>query len=106
LFFPSEVYIGGTGDIWWWNNYDIFLIVTIVLIINLLLLLFSTSEKTAFGKAGVIIFAIGLMVATMQIKTRNYGFNGKSFQTCEDKSKIIQQELLGKTLYDKIILSN
>lgn len=100
LFFPFETYIGGTGDIWWWNNYDVFLIVLTVLVANLILLLFSYFKKASFGKAGIIIFAIGFIAATIQIKTRDYNFNGKPFQACEDKSKAIQQKLLGKTLYN------
>jgi membrane-bound metal-dependent hydrolase YbcI (DUF457 family) len=101
LFFPSEIYIGGTGDVWWWNNYDVFLIVTSVLVVIFILLFFSCffTFSSLARKLGFFIFTLGLIFATIQIKTRNYNFNNKPFEACEKKSNVIQQELLGKELY-------
>ncbi len=99
LFFPLDTYIGGTGDIWWWNNYDIFLIVLIVLVINLLLLGYSVIRKVNKGKIGLIVFTIGCLAVTIQIKTRDFNFNRKGFEQCESKSKAVQKEILGERIY-------
>lgn len=99
LFFPSSVYVGGTGNVWWWNNYDVFLITTGVLFVNLILLALSSSTKDSLRKAGLFVFIIGFVAATVQIKTRPFDFNRKSFEACEERSKTIQQDILGTKLY-------
>ncbi len=102
IFFPSTVYIGGTGNIWWWNNYDVFLLFTFVLATNLLLLLFGHLFKKDFRRWGTGLFIAGLIVVAVQIKTRGFDFNAPPHETCEAKSKQIQRELLGETLYRKM----
>ncbi len=103
FFWPSESYIGGTGDIWWWNNYDIFLIVVAVIFINLLLLLINRFVKFNYKRIAVGVFLLGFVLAFTQIKTRDYDFaysgNTKDYNKFEEKSKIIQREILGDKLY-------
>ncbi len=99
LFFPSTVYIGGTGNIWWWNNYNLFLIVVAVLFINSLLLLLWRSKKIKVWKFTMSVFLIGCMLFAWQVKHINYNFNGKKYQDCERKSKEIQKEMLGEKVY-------
>lgn len=102
FFFPDKEYIGGTGDVWWWNNYDIFLIVITVLCINILLLFLSGFIKKHLAKIALCVFALGFIAAIIQIKTRDFNFNGKSYTVCEEKSKKIQKELLGTKLYERM----
>ncbi len=99
FFFPSQIYIGGTGNIWWWNNYDIFLIVLSVFLINLIILMIASLCKFKWKKAGVIPLFIGLAFVGVQINTRNFNFNRKPYQECETQSKNIQKEIMGKQLY-------
>ncbi|MCD7899826.1 MAG: metal-dependent hydrolase [Bacteroides sp.] len=69
LFFPSEIYVGGTGEIWWWNNYNLFLTVVCVLFINcILLLLFNKSKPWRFI---IPIFVIGCFCFFVQVKSIN-----------------------------------
>lgn len=103
FFWPSDTYIGGTGDIWWWNNYDIFLIVVIVILLNSLV---SFLRKLTWIKSRVItttIFVLGFTLALIQIKSRNYDFNYQGFtpefQVMEVRSKEIQKEILGEHTY-------
>ncbi|MDH6304872.1 inner membrane protein [Parabacteroides sp. PF5-5] len=99
LFFPSETYIGGTGNIWWWNNYDIFLVISFVSLIILALQLFLRFDRKNVRRIGTITFFIGFLIVTLLVETRTYNFNGKPYQTCEDKSKEIQQKRLPRSLY-------
>lgn len=99
LFFPSEVYIGGTGDIWWWNNYNLFLIVAAVLFVNIGLLLFSMFKKNKLWKYTTSVFLIGYICFMWQVKQINYTFNRMEYSECERKSKEIQKEILGDKLY-------
>lgn len=98
LLFPSEIYLGGTGDIWWWNNYDLFLIVCFVLILNLIFLFISNFRKINI-KIPLLIFLTGCLFMVIQIKTRGYDFNSRSSTTSEKESRRIQRELLGDPLY-------
>jgi len=101
FFFPSQTYVGGTGDIWWWNNYDLFLIVLAVLVINLTLLLMSHFiKKSIFKKISLVLLLAGCAFFVVHVKTRDFNFNGKPYTVCEEKSKTIQKKLLSKELYD------
>lgn len=103
LLWPSESYVGGTGDIWWWNNYDVFLIVICVIIINLILPLLRRFVRFDLRLFTIAVFVLGAVSATVQIKTRDFDFSytghTSRYQEFEDKSKQIQQEILGDRLY-------
>lgn len=100
---PSKSYIGGTGDIWWWNNYDIFLIVVCVIILNMFFMLINRFIKFDVRKTNVLVFVLGFILIFYQIKTRNFDFAysgySKNYQKFEKKSKELQKNILGKTLY-------
>lgn len=103
FFWPSQSYIGGTGDIWWWNNYDIFLIVLTVIITNIFVLLLQKFISMAANKITVMVFILGLAAAFYQIKTRGFDFaysgHTSKYQEYEIKSKEIQKEILGERVY-------
>ena len=103
FFWPSKSYTGGTGDIWWWNNYDIFLIVVAVIVANLILHIIQRFIHFDLRKITVGVFIIGLSLAIIQIKTRNFDFSytghATRYQEFEDKSKQLQKEILGDKLY-------
>ncbi len=103
FFWPSNSYLGGTGNIWWWNNYDIFLIVIAVIILNVLLQ--STEKLFTFNtrKITTIVFILGLTFSVFQIKTREFDFNYKGhtprYEEFEKKSKELQKQILGDKIY-------
>jgi uncharacterized membrane protein len=103
FFWPSQHYIGGTGDIWWWNNYDLFLIVVAVILLNLLAYGIKMVLVFDLRKITVGIFAIGFTLALVQIKTRPYDFSytghTNRYQELEKKSKKVQREILGEKFY-------
>lgn len=102
LFFPSEIYIGGTGDVWWWNNYNLFMIVLCTLVINLIFLVILF-RKSNLWKWTMTVFAAGVICFLIGIKQINYNFNGKKYEHCEQKSKEIQQDILGDKLYLRMV---
>jgi len=103
LFFPFEIYVGGTGKIWWWNNYDIFLIILSTIFINSLFVVFKRIIRFDIRKLTISVFIISLLVCVFQIKTRNYNFNytgqTSNFQQYETKSKEIQRQILGERVF-------
>ncbi|NME71745.1 metal-dependent hydrolase [Flammeovirga aprica] len=103
LFWPSKMYIGGTGHIWWWNNYDIFLIVVSVIVINLLLHLLQNVVKFDLKSLTVIVFMIGFASSIYQMNTRGFDFaytgSTNKYHQYEAKSKEIQKEILGDKVY-------
>lgn len=103
FFWPINSYIGGSGNIWWWNNYDIFLIVLSVLLINSILLIFKRLGSFKLFSLTLGVFAIGLLMALIQIKTRScdfaYAGHTSRYHEFESKSKEIQKEILGKRIY-------
>lgn len=103
LFWPSSQYIGGFGDIWWWNNYDIFLIILGVTILNLGLLLVQRFVTIDMKKITVIVLLLGSSLVIYQIKSRSYDFSYRgdstNYKESEIKSKEIQREILGETLF-------
>jgi len=103
LFFPLKTYIGGSGDIWWWNNYDIFLIVLTVLLMNGLVLAIQHIFKLKIGKMTVLFLFAGMILCFIQVKSRKFDFNGNTYQQCEQKSKEIQQGILGNKCYKLMI---
>jgi membrane-bound metal-dependent hydrolase YbcI (DUF457 family) len=103
LFFPLKTYIGGSGDIWWWNNYDIFLIAFAVLMMNCLILALQHRFKLTIGKMTVLFLLMGIVLCFIQIKSRKFDFNGNTFQQCEQKSKEIQQRILGTKCYKLMV---
>ncbi|NDV83317.1 metal-dependent hydrolase [Bacteroides sp. 51] len=102
LFFPHEIYIGGTGDIWWWNNYNLFLVVVGVILVNICLLLIFRKDKVRVRKFTASVFLIGCLCFAWQIMRIGYNFNGKNYTDCELKSKEIQREILGEKIYRKM----
>ena len=103
LFFPFTTYIGGTGEIWWWNNYDIFLIVLGVFLTSCLILAIQRLFKLEIGKMAVFFFFVGSVLCFIQVKTRKFDFNSVAYQQCEQKSKEIQQTILGDKVYRQMI---
>lgn len=103
LFWPSELYIGGTGDIWWWNNYDLFLIVVSVLILNITLHLTHKVVRLDLRKYTTGLFLVGLTLVLIQIKSRDcdfsYSGNTNRYQEFENRSKEIQKDILGDDLF-------
>lgn len=103
FFWPSASYIGGSGQIWWWNNYDLFLIVTGVFGINMLVLLLAKLIKFNSRIITSIVFIVGFSMALNQISTRGFDFNYQGhtpkYQEFEQRSKVIQREVLGEDLY-------
>lgn len=106
LFFPADVYIGGTGDIWWWNNYDIFLIIVSVILLNLSFQLIHLFKKIPIRKMSAGILVLGFVFSLCQMKTRDYDFQYSGFSghngihnRNEVKSKEIQKEILGDKLF-------
>lgn len=104
LFWPSSVYIGGTGQIWWWNNYDIFLIICSVLLINLMIVFLPIVKGKTWFYLPAVIFVLGFMLSVKQIKTRSVDFSytgfTRQFTEYEKKSKEVQKEILGKRIYE------
>jgi len=107
LLWPLRPYVGGTGEIWWWNNYDIFIIVFGLIIINGLVLSMQRYISFDKKKLTVMFFLIGLTLCIVQIKRRSYDFNyvgqTSKFQQYEQKSKDIQQKILGGKLYGLMV---
>lgn len=103
FFWPSNTYLGGTGQIWWWNNYDIFLIIIAVIMINILILCVHKLLHFDARKLTVFIFLIGALCILRQINTRGFDFNyigfTSKYDTYEAKSKKIQQKILGDKVY-------
>jgi hypothetical protein len=103
FFWPSKLYIGGTGDIWWWNNYDIFLIVIAIITLNLILLLLRRFVHFNLRQFTLGVFILGFSLALIQIKTRDFDFaytgHTNDYQKFENKSKEIQKDILGDRLY-------
>ena len=104
FFWPSNSYLGGTGDIWWWNNYDIFLIVLGVIFLNGFILGAKQFIKIDVRKLTVGIFILGFAFSLFQIKTREFDFAYKGhtsrYNEFEIKSKEIQKRELGTRLYN------
>lgn len=102
LFWPSPVYIGGTGRIWWWNNYDIFLVAAGVFIANSLsLFLFRTQHSLRIAVVSVAL--AGTLLCLRQIPSRgfDFGYTGyaRNYRQYEEKSKEIQRRMLGFRLF-------
>lgn len=101
FFWPTDIWIGGTGDIWWWNNYDLFLLVCSIIVVNTMLLVFF--KRKVKKRIAVGVFVAGVALAFYQIKTRGYDFDYEGFapdyKTSEAKSKEIQREILGETVF-------
>ena len=103
LFFPSDNYIGGFGNIWWWNNYDLVLIIVSVLSVNLIINVIPRLHGKIKIKASISVFVFGLVLGIIQIKTRptdfSYSGHNVDFQKLEKESKLIQKEILGESLF-------
>lgn len=103
LFWPSEVYVGGSGHVWWWNNYDLFLITLGVLVVNMFILLTKRKVGRKVGNVVLTVFVCGFLLSLLQINTRPYDFaysghTGK-YQEYETQSKEIQKEILGERVF-------
>ena len=100
MFFPSDVYIGGSGKIWWWNNYDIFLLTLLCIAVNLTVILF---RKQYVRKITLSFALFTFILILFQINTRqyNYAYNGNTtkYAEMEQQSKNEQERILGKRIY-------
>jgi len=103
MFFPLSAYVGGSGKIWWWNNYDIFLTACAVIAVNAALLLSGKYLKDKIKFLTVAVFMLGFCFAVYQIETRKSGFSysgySEKYREYEQKSKDLQKDILGETLY-------
>lgn len=100
LFWPSSVYVGGTGRIWWWNNYDIFLIAAGVFITNSL---FLFRIKRSLRLAAVTVALAGALLCLHQIPSRgfDFGYSGyaENYRRYEGISKDVQLRILGSRIF-------
>lgn len=107
LWFPSMVYLGGSGKIWWWNNYDIFLIIVTVITINIIIFSFPVIRRKINPFIPTLIFLAGFTFALAQINSRSVDFSysghTKNYYDFEIKSKQIQREILGEKLYTLMV---
>lgn len=103
FFFPLNIYVGGTGDVWWWNNYDIFLIVLTILLLNLILLFSLRSFRRRMWRYTSLIFFAGFVIVMIQIKSGNYDFNKGEYAQNEQESLKIQQQRLSKGIYNRMV---
>ena len=106
FFWPSPDYIGGTGHIWWWNNYDLFLIIVGVSVINVLLILLRRLRAFQVQKWCLGAFAMGVVLCLVQINSRGFDFGYQEsvdYQKYEKRSKDIQREILGDTVYEWMV---
>ena len=100
MFFPSDIYVGGSGKIWWWNNYDIFLLIMLCIAVNCTIIIFCKRyvRRITFG---VALFT--LVMITVQINTRQYDYaysgNTARYAEMEQQSKKEQERILGKRIY-------
>jgi len=103
FFWPSDIYIGGTGSIWWWNNYDLFLVAAGVFLIGMLLLILQKFVRFKIKYLSPVVFVFGLSMALVQINTRSqdYSYTGHTdrYQEFEAASKKEQREILGDRLF-------
>ena len=100
LFFPNDVYIGGSGKIWWWNNYDIFLLLVLCIVANCVVIFFC---KRYVRRITLGIALLTLVMITVQINTRQYDYaysgNSTRYAEMEQQSKKEQERILGKRIY-------
>jgi hypothetical protein len=96
LFWPSDKWIGGTGQTWWWNNYDIFLIVLVSCCISLVLTFLNIKWlKTC----SLIIFFSAFFVIIYQLNSRDFNFNSEGYGAKETISLDIQKKILGHKIF-------
>jgi len=104
LLWPTSTYYGGFGKIWWWNNYDIFLIIFSVIVANLIVHAVNSLRKIHLKKITTIIFLSGFILCIVQMNTRGFDFsysgNTSRYHEFEQRSKNIQKEILGNSLYE------
>lgn len=103
FFFPLNIYVGGTGDVWWWNNYDIFLIVLTVVLLNLILLFSLRYFRYRVWRYTSLIFFTGFVIVMIQIKSGDYDFNKGEYILKEQKSLEIQRQRLSRGVYDRMV---
>ncbi|WP_075590064.1 metal-dependent hydrolase [Labilibacter marinus] len=103
FWWPSANYSGGTGSTWWWNNYDVFLIIFSTVCINIALLFLKSKHRNIARISSILIFVFAISISISQFNKRGFDFsyykNGTPYPLCEEKSKEIQQEILGDKLY-------
>lgn len=103
LWWPTDTWVGGYGYIWWWNNYDLFLIICGIIALNVMLLVIRKMSKRSLSKMALVVFFAGISLGVKQIATRGYDFDYEGFSTdystMEQKSKDVQREILGETVY-------
>ncbi len=103
LYFPSNNYVGGFGNIWWWNNYDLVLIILSVIVINLLINIIPVRFYKMKIISSISFFALGVTLFLIQINVRTVDFSYTGHTTnyamFESQSKAIQKEILGDKIF-------
>jgi hypothetical protein len=104
IFWPSKFYLGGFGKIWWWNNYDIFLIVVGCIVLNILIYVASGYFKFKKKLITIMVWLVCFFAVIFQMNKRDFDFNNAQksnnhFNGNEEKSKMIQREILGEKIY-------
>lgn len=103
LFWPSTMYIGGSGKIWWWNNYDIFLLILGCALLNLALPAVSKFIRHKGKIIPFLILGLTFFLIIRQTNTRefDYAYEGDTphYTEMEENSKKEQERILGKRLY-------
>lgn len=108
LFWPLSTAIGGTGHIWWWNNYDIFLLISGCCSVNIVVVMLQHIFKKPFIRYFPVIFSVVVSLAVLhQIIQRpvSFAYTGynKKYNDHGNKSLEIQQEILGKRVYEIMV---
>ncbi|MBK5722545.1 metal-dependent hydrolase [Dysgonomonas sp. Marseille-P4677] len=100
---PSDDYIGGSGNIWWWNNYDIFLLIFCCIVINLIMPTISKRIRANKKVFTSVVLFVTLVLILVQVNTRQYDYaykgNTTKYAEMEQNSKKEQERILGKKLY-------
>ncbi|HOP65207.1 MAG TPA: metal-dependent hydrolase [Spirochaetota bacterium] len=104
LWWPADLYVGGTDQIWWWNNYDIFLAVLIAVVVNITILSGLGKFRNSFLRfLPAFVLALLIFVSAVMITNREYPYRYKSFRKefagFEARSKEEQKRILGSRLY-------
>lgn len=95
---PSQHYIGGTGQTFWWNNYDVFLLICSGLILHLLFFWLLKKHNRWLGA----LTTLGVLTLIIyQLNQRPVDFNDRSRPYAEREriSLEYQRNLLGDRLF-------
>jgi len=104
LWWPADLYVGGTDQIWWWNNYDIFIAVCSAVVINLSILFLCRRRRHLYFRfIPAVVVALMIVVSAVMINNRENIYKYKSFRKefagFEADSREEQKRILGSRLY-------